>query len=563
MKIQNGFISSSSSVSVTYFATPSRITTTSLGYVTDHIDQYNVYDTGVGSTYGLMSQFYSDYKGTQSLSWQTQASTTYEKIESFLEVTEKLGEPYQKNNLYFQNMENYSPTVALEDGIYNGFVDIVITLPKKARLAGIELINPWVSNRFGVEYASHWRYLPVKFNIYKVNTEDKNGNKILNNALEEISYENDIANNSTVNKERTLRPIKYNSLNGDDYLTLLGSYFDVDWQNISSYKCFFKYNPNDPKSQNTGYNTGTNGTATWECKQLVLRIFETKERVQHLNVKINSTTSKIEDLIYDYMLSKEIGYGTTYAGKKPTISQIKTLFGKENISANNNPTGNGNWNFGSMYIRSYSRVGDFKFKSGIDYKLGGIQLLLAPDVFSISEMKMYNYDGSALNKVYIGEYDNETNEIYYYGGKTVKQSPYVDINNVNSLITWRHNFNIPSNYLEGKIYIRFNMSFSNFEVGDIIDNIVDVDNNPISIKLTNNTISINLSQGIGFVNPHTGKFMAFNGGTGMQMDEPGDYEALAAAIDLGATVISSGSSKAASITGGYPFQLYFVVKRLF
>jgi uridine phosphorylase len=47
------------------------------------------------------------------------------------------------------------------------------------------------------------------------------------------------------------------------------------------------------------------------------------------------------------------------------------------------------------------------------------------------------------------------------------------------------------------------------------------------------------------------------------MDRVGTYDALQAAIDVGATIIDAGSSVAASITGGCPFQLYFVVKRLF
>ena len=50
---------------------------------------------------------------------------------------------------------------------------------------------------------------------------------------------------------------------------------------------------------------------------------------------------------------------------------------------------------------------------------------------------------------------------------------------------------------------------------------------------------------------------------GIQMDKPGSFDALNAAADVGANIIDAGSSIAASIEGGCPFQLYFVVKRLF
>ena len=67
----------------------------------------------------------------------------------------------------------------------------------------------------------------------------------------------------------------------------------------------------------------------------------------------------------------------------------------------------------------------------------------------------------------------------------------------------------------------------------------------------------------GFVNPTTGEFISFMNGIGVQMDRPGSYDALNAAVNVGANIIDAGSSVAASITGGCPFQIYFVVKRLF
>ena len=176
---------------------------------------------------------------------------------------------------------------------------------------------------------------------------------------------------------------------------------------------------------------------------------------------------------------------------------------------------------------------------------------------------MYNYHGQESNKVYIGEYDPEYNDILYYGAKTIKRSPYIDIDETTNLITWRHNFNIPANYLEAKVYIRFHMEYSDFKVGDVVENIVNTQNAPLSIKVTDNEVSVNLGNGIGFLNPITGEFMSFKNGIGFQMDRPGNYDAYNAAVDVGAEIIDAGSSVAASIVGGCPFQIYFVVKRLF
>lgn len=550
MKKQNGFISSSSSVSTRY-----SYTSLPNDHVKTEITNWTTYATG--APYSIMTQMYDSYDTSQSYSWQTYASTCYERIEYFLEATEKLGEPLSKDSCYFQNFYNYSASVAQED-VYNGFIDIVITMPCNIRLAGIELINPWVSTRFGSEYSDYWRYLPCKFNIYKVNSEKTNA------AMDNLTYDNDVANITDYNRIKTLRPIKFNRLNHDENLTLLGTYNNINWKNLSSYKCFFKYNKEDPASINVGINSGATGTATWECTQLVLRIFETKMKINHLNVEESGTKNTyIKNLIYEYILEKEKSYGTKYAGLDLTADMVKGLLGFENISSRNNPTNDQNWKFGSEFVRSYNRVKDIKFKSGIDYKLGGIQLLISPDIFSISEMKMYNYNGQESNRVYIGEYDPIFGDLYYYGARTIKQSPYIEITDTAQLVSWRHNFNIPPNYLEAKAYIRFHMKYDTFNVGDVVENIVNTQNAPLSIKVTDNEVSVNLGNGIGFLNPMTGEFMSFQNGIGIQMDRVGTYDALQAAIDVGATIIDAGSSVAASITGGCPFQLYFVVKRLF
>lgn len=552
MKKQNGFISSSSSVSVKYSSV-----TTYKGEQCIGTNVSNWTTTAKGAPYSIMTQLYDSYSSSQSYSWQSYASTCYERIEYFLEATEKLGEPLSKTSCYFQNYYNYSPAVAREN-VYNGFVDIVITLPCNVRLAGLELINPWVSSRFDSSYANYWMYLPTKFNIYKVNSDKKN------EAGDELKYENDVANSSDYNREKTLRPIRYNRLDQDENLTLLGTYNNINWKTLGSYKCFFKYNSKDDASINVGINSNSIGTATWECKQLVLRIFETKVKLNHSNInEVGTDNTYINNLICDYILEKEKSYGTTYGGIELTRSIVKRLIGVENISSRTNPMDDNNWSFGSEAIRSYKYVKDIKFKSGIDYKLGGLQLLISPDIFSISEMKMYNYHGGESNKVYIGEYDPKFDEVFYYGARTIKQSEYIDIEENMSTITWRHNFNLPPNYLEAKAYIRFHMKYDSFNVGDVIENIANTQNAPLSIKITDNELSVNLGNGIGFLNPTTGEFMSFNNGIGIQMDRPGTYDGYKAALDVGATVVDAGSSVAASITGGCPFQIYFIVKRLF
>ena len=365
MKKQNSFISSSSSVTTSYSSW--RLS----GSEYDHSDVTQWTIAGRGSPYSVMTQEYDSYNSEQSYSWTTYESTCYERIEYFLEAKEKLGEPYSKSCFYYQSIMNYSANVATEN-IYNGFVDLVITLPCDIRLAGIELINPWVSERFDSTYSSYWRYLPSRFNIYKVNTDSKSSE-----TGEYISYENDIANNTAYDGSKTLRPIKYNKIENDDNLTLLGSYQDINWKQRANCQCFFKYNPDDEYSKNAAINSNSTGTATWNCKQLVIRIFETKVKLNHLNKKDPSSDtgdSYIKNLIYDYILAKELEYGTTYAGSKPTRTQIKQLYGRTGISSaydfSKADAVDDQWNFGGQFVRSYAYVKDIKFKSGIDYKLG-------------------------------------------------------------------------------------------------------------------------------------------------------------------------------------------------
>ena len=59
-------------------------------------------------------------------------------------------------------------------------------------------------------------------------------------------------------------------------------------------------------------------------------------------------------------------------------------------------------------------------------------------------------------------------------------------------------------------------------------------------------------------------------GSGVQMDRPGNYDALKAARDVGAKVLAAQSMVASKIEAfdptaadSFPFRIYFVVKRLF
>ena len=552
MKKQNGFISSSSSVSICY---TSRTETTFEGY-TGHYDISSGWSVQTyGEPYTTYTSLYETHNSTANYSWKTYASTSYMRIEYFLEAVEKIGEAYTKNTKNELPLSNYSKNVAY-DNLYNGFVDVVITFPTYIRLAGIELINPWI-NKLSSDNSSNWRYLPSKFRIYKVNTEK------YNTALENVSYENDVAQVTDYAGNTSIRPIRYDSAENDSNLIFLGNY-EVNWENKSSHKCFFKFNSKDASSINV-LNDSNMGTATWECKQIVLRIFETaisESDLKNINVPGKNYTF-IEKKIREYILEKELSYGTKYAGMNPDVDNIGALIGMEKINSSNNPLADKNWQFGGNKTRSYAKADDVYFSSGIEYKLGGIQLLLSPDIFSISEMKMYDYASRQNNKVYIGQWNVERNKIDYYGAKTIKTSPGIDLNKNSGLIKWHHNFNIPPKYLDAKMYIRFKIDYDSFNQGDVVANVVNVQGNPLSMKMTGSTIEVNLSNGIGFTNPSTGEFLSFQNGIGIQMDRPGDNDAVIAAKAAGATIEDGGSSVAAKIEGDCPFQVYFVIKRLF
>lgn len=554
MKKQNGFISSSSSVSICY---TNRTTVQGYSNYTSVTSNWSV--TSYGAPYTVYSNLHETQTSNSSYSWKTYASTSYMRIEYFLEAVEKLGSEYSKDTFIKMPLTNYSRNVA-SDNLYNGFVDIVITFQTNTRLCGIELLNPWVNKLSYDEDASNWMYLPTKFNIYKVD------NSKINDALNEITYENDVACITDYAEHKTIRPMRYDTFENDKNLIFLGNY-NVNWKNKASYKCFFKFNEKDAESINLKNNDNSVGTATWECKQLVLRIFESSFNSSLKNIKVpGKNYTYIEENIRKYILNKEIEYGTKYAGENPTIDNIGELLGKSKISKSKSASSlglNDNWKFGSSIVRSYTDADIVYFTAGIKYKLGGIQILLSPDIFSISEMKMYNYSGKSNNKVYIGEWNKDAKRVEYYGAKTIKTSPYIDIDPDSTTIRWRHNFNLPPKYLDAQLFLRFKMSYDTFNVGDVITNIVNVNNNPLSMKLTGSTIEVNISNGIGFTNPETGEFLTFMKGLGVQMDKPGSYDALKAAEKVGANILDAGSYVSSKMEGDCPFQIYFVIKRLF
>jgi len=511
-----------------------------------------------GDTYSEVTHQVLDYTDSQYISWNTYESTAYEKIEYFVEAVEKLNEGYTNDQgMFYQNFAQYDAAVALRN-VYNGFIDVVITFPVELRIAGIELLNPWANESKTSEKALYWKYLPKTFKIYKVN------NKKINEALNEYTYENDIARKTNYAGKQDVRPIHHMFLDQDDGLILLGSYTDINWNKKAVKDCFFKYNPDDVESINSKNRTFANqttGTATWDCKQIVIRIFETGFDNNNTNIIKNdgSGNSFIENKIYEYVLETEHSYGTTYHGHKPTIDQIKKdLIGKD-ITANTSING---WSFKGPTPRSYKKYSDFKFFSGINYKLGGIQPLFSPDIFSISEMKMYNYAGKITNKVYIGEWENNTQNVVYYGSKTTKFSEPFDADGV-SYIEWHHDMNVPTKYLDCKVFAKFKMEYDTFKRDDVISNLVTADRAPLSLKISNNIVSLNLSEGIGFTNPTTGEFLSFKGKLGVHMDRCGSYDALYSALNVKAHIISAGSTISTTISGDYPFQIYFVIKRLF
>ena len=209
-------------------------------------------------------------------------------------------------------------------------------------------------------------------------------------------------------------------------------------------------------------------------------------------------------------------------------------------------------------------MSDFCFEAGLKYKLGGIQLLLSPDIFAVAEMKMYNYNSKPNSKVYVGEWSKDFQELEYYGTGVVKTSPYISISDTNAQsISWKHNFNVPPKYLDAQVFVRFNMDFGDFYAGDVVTTLVNINKEPLTLRLSGTEVQVSIANGICFTNPTTGEFMTFLNGVGVQLDRPGNYDAYNAALKVGANILDYGSSVASTMTGGYPFDIYFVVKRLF
>lgn len=552
MKKQLGFISSSSSVAVVW--------------------SYSSWSFTRTRTVNSNSTFTDTVAFTDQ--WTTMKSNAYERIESFMTNEQILGEPYSKSTLEYLPIWNYTPPVA-SGQLYDGFVDLVISFPCEMRLAGIELLNPWISEALTSTSSSYWKYLPYKFNVYKVDNTRRN------EAGDNYTYDADVAQFTKFDYTATVRPVRYDDIENDDALVLLGAYNFIDWKNRSSYKCFFRYNQDDMASKNA--EGSSTGTATWTCKELVIRIYETlvKNDYRSLSIDGSSTTTYIKENIAKYITAKENEYGTTVAGNVVTDNDSLRLLEAQLDYANNSedpeaslwvsstrgitdlPAVLQQWKFQGRTKRDYSKVPNVKFNVGIQYKLGGIQLLYAPDVFSISEMKMYNYAGKENNRVFLGEWNPTTKEIEYYGAKTVKISPTLKVDEKSDVISWKHNFNLSPKYLDAQVCIRFNMEYDTFKVGDVVTNLVNVDNAPLSVKILNNYVECSLKKGIGFTNPTTGEFMSFFNNVGVQMDRPGDYTALKAALRVGAEILEAGSSVASEISGGLPFEIYFIVKRLF
>ena len=560
MKKQNGFISSSSSVSISYSSTHTAVGNPTVEWSNLRESLRNYTDVSLGSRTEYTG--FTSKSGSSNISWVTFGSTSYHKIEYFIEAVEKLQNPFESEAKTFVPLTCYNSDL-MKTNLYNGFVDVVITFPVEIRLAGIELLNPWINKLSSGPERNNWKYLPTKFSIFKVN------NAITNKALEKITYENDIAKitKDATSENYSIRPVKYSSIETDENLIFLGKY-DINWENRNSYKCFFKYNQLDPASLNTKLASNSTGTATWMCKQIVIRIFESKI-YQEEREKYPLITNYINYQIAKYIHENETRLGTTYNDRPPTIEECINLIGKENIKPGKSIDNSNNlgiyWNFGGNSTRSYSKVKDVKFETGITYKLGGIQLLLSPDIFSVSEMKMYNYANRENNKVFIGEWNKDNKSVEYYGTGVIKTSPMIDISeDINTTyISWKHNFNIPPKYLEAKMYIKFNMDYGSFYNGDVISNLVNINKEPLTIKLTGTEVSVNIANGICFTNPDSGEFISFKDGMGIQMDNPGNFDAYNAASKIGAPILDYGSTKSAVIKGGYPFDIYFVVKRLF
>ena len=445
MKIQNGFISSSSSSSVKYVERTETFTkekTVFLRYTEEH-EKLLSYDirSKVSKEYNVFKDLDND-SFSQNLTWKTYSSEAFMRIESFLEATEKLKSAYTKEGMNAIPLYDYSKNAAKLD-LYNGFVDVVISFPTTIRLAGLELVNPWNGALPTDEEYNFWQYLPKKFAIFKVNSSKVNA------YGEKLTYAKDIAKKTNVMNESVIRPVFYNEIENDQNLVFLGRY-DVNWENISSYKCFFKYNEND-KISVQAENVETNlGTATWECKELVLRIYKgydvdfNKTQVKGLD-EANLVSGGIVDNIVQYIQNKEIEYGTTVNNKpidfestkaffqtyrrymksstNPDINYLKISSALNDDVSDANPYKTLQIHFGSAFKRRYDRAVDLKFYAGVEYKLGGIQPLLSPDIFSVAEMKMYKYAADVPNnKVYIGEWNERLQELEYYGTGVIKTS---------------------------------------------------------------------------------------------------------------------------------------------
>ena len=568
MKRQNGFISSSSSVSITYSTRKGPgITTESWSNLQTIGKVIDVHDGDSYNTTDLLSKGSS----TVTFTWNTYASTAYQRIEYFMEAVEKLNSPFEKNNLTYTSSNNYS-WINAEKDLYTGFVDILLTFPVEIRLAGIELFNPWINKFVNGSRVNDWKYLPSEFKIYKVN------NNILNDNLDYVTYENSVARDSSLNDSITtkFRPVKYSGLDYDKYLTLLGNY-KVNWENTSSYRCFFKFNSLDPVSVNMNIDDESVGTATWRCKQLVIRIFKTKMTNALTSDANNFKDTSIWSSICKWIVDKETSYGTRCGYDRHIITEedASNLYGYEienmkiyNVDTGNEVTnkviGNTLFHIDSTAYRRYKYVSDFCFESGLKYKLGGIQLLLSPDVFAVAEMKMYSYNSKPNSKVYVGEWSKDFQEVEYYGTGVIKTSQYIDISDLTmQSVTWKHNFNVPPKYLDAQVFARFNMDYQDFYAGDVIGNLVNINKEPLTVRLTGTDVQVSIANGICFTNPSTGEFMTFLNGTGVQLDRPGNFDAYNAALKVEANIIDYGSSIASTMKGGYPFDLYFVVKRLF
>lgn len=552
MKKQNGFISSSSSVSISYSTSRGPgISSTTWENIYTNSYVTNVYDGKSWSTYDSLSTRTTKVE----MRWNTYQSTAYQRIEYFLEAVEKLNVPYYRSKFTDLPAAYFARSVARQD-LYNGFVDVVITFPVEIRIAGIELFNPWVNKLIANTKSNEWRYLPSKFSLYMVNHLAVNEAA----ANEKCTYENSIA---FIGGDREKpRPMFYTDINFSKNMIFLGNY-EVDWENTPSYKCFFKFNGNDISSINRKDSENSMGTATWRCKQLVLRIFDTPNTNKIVDAE------SFERQCAEYIRSNEIKYGTTYGPNHdiPTVENCKSLINKvvPSTTEPSHAVTDPNWYWkDKTTIRDYTKANTVKFTTGINYKLGGIQLLLSPDIFSVAEMKMYNYHSKSNSKVYIGEWNAEFQDLEYYGTGVIKTSPNISLKDLHeSSISWKHNFNIPPKYLDAQVFARFNMDYGDFYAGDVVSNLVNINKEPLTIRMSGTDVQISTANGICFTNPSTGEFLTFMNGVGTQMARPGNFDAYKAAVKVKANILDYGSTVQSITEGGFPFDIYFVVKRLF